>query len=136
MTPQSRHLPRRPLLSAAVMLAATLLNPPAAFSFDNPGHRLVGVVWISPTCGGPQREDATCRAPLAGVEVRLSGDDGRVAASATTDAGGAFAMQAPAGRYQLQVTGTGKMRRCPRQDVTLPLERSGPVNLECDSGMR
>jgi hypothetical protein len=124
-----------PLWSSAIF-ATFLMNPLAAFSSDSPSHRLAGVVWISPSCAGAQREGDLCRAPLAGVEVRLSESGGRVAASATTDANGAFAMQAPAGRYRLHVVGIARIPRCPDLDVTLPMVKSAPVELECDSGMR
>ena len=136
MTPNCRTLPT-PLSPWAVALFATaLMHPLAASSSENPGHRLVDVVWISPICGGPQREGDLCRAPLAGAEVRLSEDGGRVAASAKTDATGAFAMRAPAGRYRLHVAGVVKVTRCPDLAVTLPMATPGPVELQCDSAMR
>ena len=118
------------------MLAIAVMNPFVASCADSPSHRLAGVVWISPTCAGPQREGELCRSPLAGVEVRLSDGGGRVAASATTDASGAFAMLAPAGRYNLHVAGVAKLPRCPVVAITLPMDKPAPVELECDSGMR
>ena len=136
MTSNCRALPTRLWLRCAAILATFLMNPLAVSSSDGPGHRLTGVVWISPSCAGAQREGDLCRAPLAGVEVRLSESGGRVAASATTDASGAFAMNAPAGRYRLHVAGLVKVTRCPDRDITLPLAKSAPVELECDSGMR
>jgi hypothetical protein len=136
MKSNCRTLPMRLPLWSAAILVTLLLNPLSAFSSDSPSHRLAGVVWISPTCGGPQREGDLCRSPLTGVEVRLSERGGRIAASATTDATGAFAMKAPAGRYRLHVVVGVKMTRCPDLDVTLPTVKSAPVELECDSGMR
>jgi len=136
MAPNCRTLLTRLSLWAAAMLTTALMNPLAASSSDRPGHRLAGVVWISPTCGGPQREGELCRAPLAGVEVRLSDGGGGVAASATTDASGAFTMRAPAGHYRLHVVGVVKVTRCPDLTITLPMAKPAPVELECDSGMR
>lgn len=136
MKPKCRTLPPRRTLPALAMFAATLMNPADAFSSDTPNYALAGVVWISPTCAGPQREGEACRAPLAGVEVRLSDEGGRVAVSATTDAAGAFAMRAPAGRYRLHVPGVAKIPRCPHLTITLPMGKPAPVELECDSGMR
>ena len=126
----------RPLWLSAALLATALMNPFAHASTDIPGHRVAGVVWISPSCAGAQREGTLCRAPLAGVEVRLSEIGGRVAATAITDAEGTFAMSAPAGRYRLHVAGVAKVSRCPDLAVTLPLANPAPVELECDSGMR
>ena len=136
MTPNCQTLPARRSLWVAALLATALMTPIAASCSDGPGHRLAGVVWISPTCAGAQREGDLCRAPLAGVDVRLSDDNGRVAASATTDATGAFAMQAPAGQYRLHVAGMAKVPRCPDLAITLPMAKPAPVELECDSGMR
>ena len=137
MTQEWRILPTGLPLRAAAMLATALMSPLAASSSDdNPGHRLDGVVWISPTCAGAQREGDLCRAPLAGVEVRLSDGAGRVAAAATTGPTGAFAMRAPAGRYRLHAVGVVKVTRCPELALTLPMAKPAPVELECDSGMR
>ena len=133
ITPNCRSLPRW----AAVMLATALMSPTAASCADSrPGHPVAGVVWISPTCAGAQREGELCRAPLANVEVRLSDESGRVAASATTNSAGAFAMRAPTGRYRLHVAGIAKVPRCPHLTITLPMGKPAPVELECDSGMR
>ena len=123
-----------PMWSA--IIATVLMNSLAVASTDGPGHRVAGVVWISPSCAGAQREQDPCRAPLAGVEVRLSGDSGQGAVTTKTDAAGAFAMRAPAGHYRLYVVGAGKIPRCPELDITLPMVKSAPLELECDSGMR
>ena len=136
MTSNGLALPARLRRWSAATLAAALMNPFAASSSDGPGHRLAGVVWISPICAGAQREGEVCRAPLAGVEVHLNEGGGRVAASATTDAAGAFTIHAPAGRYRLHVAGLVKLTRCPDLDITLPMTKSAPVDLECDTGMR
>ena len=136
MMPKWRILPMRSPPRSSVMLISALMNPLAASCSDSATHPLVGVVWISPTCAGAQREGDLCRAPLAGVEVRLSDSAGRVAASATTDATGAYTMRAPAGRYRLHVVGVAKIPRCPELTITVPTAKSGPVELECDSGMR
>ena len=136
MTINGQFPPTRLPLWAAAILATALMTPLAASCSDSPGHRLEGVVWISPTCAGAQREGDLCRAPLAGVEVRLSDDGGHVAASSTTNATGAFVMRAPAGRYRLHVTGVVKVTRCPDLAITLPMPKPAPVELECDSGMR
>ncbi len=134
--PKRRILPMRSPRGSTVMLISALMNPLAASCSDSATHPFAGVVWISPTCAGAQREGDLCRAPLAGVEVRLSDSAGRVAASATTDAAGAYAMRAPAGSYRLHVVGVVKIPRCPELTVTLPMAKPAPVELECDSGMR
>ena len=136
MTTNCRTPPAPPSLCAAAVLATALMNPLAACSSDSLDYPIAGVVWISPTCAGAQREGDLCRAPLAGVEVRLGDEGGRVVASASTDASGAFVMRAPAGRYWLHVAGASKVRRCPDLAITLPMAKPTPVELECDSGMR
>ncbi len=121
----------------AALIAAVLMNPLSCTAADAPVHRLDGVVMISPNCAGAQAEGKPCKGPMSGAEVRLTGVDGRAAASTTTDAAGAFRMLAPAGRYRLHVVlGPAKVPRCPVLDVTLPLAKGGAVELECDSGMR
>ncbi len=102
----------------------------------SPGHRVLGAVWLGPTCAGAQREGDACHSPLAGVEVRLSNDAGLVVAWATTAPAGAFDMHAPAGHYRLRVSGVVKPMRCPVLDVMLPRPKPTPLELECDSGMR
>ncbi len=136
MMPKWRILPMRSPLGSTMMLISALMNPHAASCSDSATHPFAGVVWISPTCAGPQREGDLCRAPLAGVEVRLSDSAGRVAASATTDAAGAYAMRATAGRYRLHVVAVVKIPRCPELAIMLPMAKPAPVELECDSGMR
>lgn len=121
----------------AATLATALMYTLVASAADIPLHPVDGVVMVSPTCVGAQPEGALCKAPMAGVEVRLSDADGRAAASTTTNAAGAFQMRVPAGRYRLHVVlGPAKLPRCPAQDITLPIAKAQRVELECDSGMR
>jgi hypothetical protein len=139
VTPQRLRfgpVPRWP----AMVVATLLMIPLAAHAADEPRLPLEGVVWISPTCAGAQREGDPCRAPLAGIAVQLNADggvdSGRTVASATTDAAGGFAMQAPAGRYVIHVVTRARLPRCPDQPITLPMVKPTRVELECDSGMR
>jgi hypothetical protein len=121
----------------AATLAIVLMCALVASAADIPLHPLDGVVMVGPSCVGAQPEGALCKAPMAGVEVRLSDADGRTAASTTTDAAGMFRMRAPPGHYRLHVIlGPAKVPRCPALDIALPLANTGRVELECDSGMR
>ena len=100
------------------------------------GAGVQGTVTLSPACGGPQREGASCNAPYADVELRLVADGGAVAASTRTSATGHYLLAAPAGRYRLQVMTPVKITRCPSPEVVVVAKRTSVVDIECDSGMR
>ena len=120
------------LVLPGAVLQAQLIDKPV----DAESYWVHGIVWISPTCAGAQKEGEPCRTPRADAKVQLEDENGRVAASSKTDTKGEFSLQAPAGNYRLQAIGLGKVMRCPHRPVTLPMSKPSPVNLECDSGMR
>src|SRR5438874_1086308 len=115
MSPRTRILS----LWASMTLITAMTDSLSAATADSAEYRLAGVVWISPTCAGAQREGDPCREPLAGVEVRLSDSAGRIQGTARTDANGAFAIRAPLGQYRLHVVGLTKVPRCPELAITL-----------------
>ena len=116
-------------------LACTLVATSAAAAGGGPSG-VQGAVTLSPSCGGAQREGDACTAPYAGVEVRLVGDGGTVAASARTSPAGRFVLPSPPGRYRVQVMTGSKITRCPLLDVVVTAQVLSRVDVECDSGMR
>ena len=95
-----------------------------------------GAVTLSPACGGPQREGASCNAPYSDVELRLMAENGAMVASTRTSATGHYLMAAPAGRYRLRVMTPVRITRCPSPDVQVVAKQISIVDIECDSGMR
>ncbi len=69
------------------------------------------------------------------MEVRLVNAQGATVTSGRTDAKGRFTLAAPAGPYTLRVM-SPKIVRCPEHPVVLPLGRSVPLVVACDSGRR
>lgn len=119
------------VVPGAMSLAQSIGAVPSSASY-----RIWGVVWISPTCAGGQKEGELCRMPRAGADVQLKDLNGRVVVSTQSGSKGEFSLYAPAGTYRLGAVGLGKVMRCPEQSVTLPMPKSAPVDLECDSGIR
>ncbi len=98
-------------------------------------HAVVGTVTVGPQCGGPQREGQSCDIDYEAVEVRLVNAQDAMVASGRTDAKGRFSLAAPAGPYTLRVM-SPKIVRCPEHPVVLPLSRTVPLVVACDSGRR
>jgi len=118
----------------ACMTTALIAAGAVAAGSDSGVH---GVVTLSPTCGGPQREgDAPCQAPYADAEVRLISASGATVASTRTSSAGHYLLFAPVGHYRVQVTTPVRITRCPSPDVVVEEKRMNVVDIDCDSGMR
>ena len=98
-------------------------------------HTVHGRVSLGPQCGGPQREGQSCDVDYEAVEVRLLDAEGRITASALTNAQGRFTLSGPAGRYTVRVV-TPKVVRCPAAAVELPATQAASLTIACDSGRR
>ena len=99
-----------------------------------------GVVTLSPSCGGAQREGVDCHAVYANVELRLVAGDGAAVAVAVattrSSASGQYRLTAPAGHYRVQVMTSAKLPRCPSPDVVVMDGKYAVVDIDCDTGMR
>ena len=133
----SDSTPGRPSSPLKGWLACALIVSGAASASGDAGPGVQGVVTLSPTCGGPQREGgAACEAPYAGAEVRLVSASGATMATARTTTAGHYLLSAPPGRYRVMVTTPIRFTRCPSPAVVVTEGKVGVVDVECDSGMR
>ena len=128
-----RPAPRWVAIGAAVVAASCAGACVSAVNAAS--HAVAGTVTVGPQCGGPQREGQSCDIDYDAVEIRLVDAQGAMVASVRTDAKGRFSLTAPAGAYALRVM-SPKVVRCPEHRVVLPLGRSAPVLVACDSGRR
>ena len=119
--------------SAAVLTLVCLGGCAPVVNAANPA--VAGTVTLGPQCGGPQREGEVCDIDYEAVEVRLINAQGATVVSVRTDVKGRFSLAAPAGPYTLRVM-SPKVVRCPEHPVVLPLGRSAPLLVACDSGRR
>ena len=133
----SASTPGRPSSPLKGWLACALIASGAASASGDAGPGVQGVVTLSPTCGGPQREGgAACEAPYAGAEVRLVSGNGATVAAARTTTAGRYLVSAPAGHYRVMVTTPIRFTRCPSPEVVVTEGKVSVVDVECDSGMR
>ena len=96
-----------------------------------------GHVSLSPGCGGAQAADTQgCRRPFAQALLELLAADGKPVATVRSNEDGSYVLNAPPGRYRLQVRGRAKLQRCPSPSVEISANAHAVVDIECDSGMR
>ena len=118
------------------VLAMTNPAQPADASGGAAASGVSGVVNVSPSCGGPQRVDQDCSAPLPATGVQLFNASGSLAHSAVTGADGRFTIHAAAGDYELRVAVQGRFPRCRATAITIHEGQMARVEISCDSGMR
>jgi hypothetical protein len=99
-----------------------------------PGGRVQGTVRAGPACPVERPEHPCPPVPVSG-EVRLV-QGGTVKARATTDAAGAYVVDAAAGDYLLVVDVGGPFPRCPATSVTVRATATSTIDVDCDTGIR
>ncbi len=98
---------------------------------------VIGDVTLFPTCPGSQHEEQKCVQPFANAAVQLLDASNNLAGSATTNAAGLFAFSVlPPGDYTVHVSTRGRLPRCPDTPVTVIENKSVPVQIGCDTGIR
>lgn len=101
-----------------------------------PSTGIEGVITISPTHGGPIREDEPGSAGLANTEFEARDEKGAVA-SFTTDDQGRFRVSLPPGHYSVSRKGVQrKIGRFGPFEVDVLAGKMSKVQWNCDSGMR
>ena len=117
--------------------ACALMASSSASASGEDGSGVQGLISLSPTCGGPQREgDTPCKAPYEGAELRLLSGSGATVATARTTSDGRYLLSAPAGHYRVVVMTPIRITRCQSPDVVVTEKKFSVVDIECDSGMR
>ena len=134
-TPCRPSSPLKGWLACALIVSGGASGAASASGDAGPGVQ--GVVTLSPSCGGAQREGgAPCEAPYAGAEVRLVSGNGATVAAARTTTAGHYLVSAATGHYRVMVTTPIRFTRCPSPEVVVTEGKVSVVDVECDSGMR
>ncbi len=94
-----------------------------------------GVIYVSPSHGGPQREDAPSKAPVANTAFVIRQGDEKVT-SFKTDEKGHFKVNLPPGHYVISREGGGPAIGHWRFEVEVATGKMATVNWTADSGMR
>ncbi len=101
-----------------------------------PSTGIEGVITISPTHGGPIREDEPVSKGLANIEFEARSEKGTVA-SFTTDDQGRFRVSLPPGHYSVSRKGVKhRIGRFGPFEVDVVAGKMSKVQWNCDSGMR
>jgi hypothetical protein len=119
-------------------VALIFLLAPSMNAETTPGLStgIEGTVTISPTHGGPIREDEPASASMKNISFLVETAAGKVATSKTDDQGN-FKLPLPPGRYSITIPGVGiKGRGCGLADIEVTTPGFKKVTINCDSGMR
>ena len=94
----------------------------------DPAHEqpnLIGVVTVSPTCGGPVIQGQICHGPYAGARIQVFDLLGSLRARAITDKEGMFSIHMAPGEYSVHVQGNILPPPIP---IPVPLPEPYPID--------
>lgn len=95
-----------------------------------------GIITISPTQGGPVRDNSPDSKPLANATFAVENEKGEVT-SFTTDAQGHFRTSVPPGHYKVSMKGRkSSIGRYGPFEVDVVAGKMTNVQWQCDSGIR
>lgn len=121
----------------AVLAGVLLLACAGGDGAPRPTGLVVGTVLAGPTCPVETEEMPCPPMPLADREVRALSPDGDVVARTSTDAGGRFTLQVPAGDYLLEVELQGiEIAKEAPLSLTVREGAVTTVQIDVDTGIR
>jgi hypothetical protein len=121
-------------ITLAFLIMSALFSPGQTPSGAETG--IQGTITISPTKGGPVRDDSPGSKPLANATFAVENEKGEVA-SFTTDAQGHFRASVPPGHYKVSMKGRkSSIGRFGPFEVDVVAGKMTNVQWQCDSGIR